>query len=68
MKTAARMGLAAVLILSAAACGRMGELEPPGRETERAPRGPDADPITEPSTVNRPPSQVPIDGAPRNPF
>ncbi len=63
----------AVLILAAGAvvalsgCGRMGELESPYRETERAPRSARAPGLPEPATVNRPSSQQPIDGGPSNP-
>ena len=64
----------AVLILAAGAavalsgCGRMGELESPYRETERAPRSARSPGLPEPATVNRPSSQQPIDGGPSNPI
>lgn len=65
MKTIVISGLVALAALSTAACGRMADLEaPPARETERAMRGPNDEPIAEPATVNRPPSQMPIDGGP----
>lgn len=67
MKTAASLGLIALIALSASACGRMGDLEPP-RQTERAPRGDHSEPLPDPATQNIPPSQNPIDGAPRSPF
>lgn len=70
MKKIILSGLALLTVLSAAACGRMADLEaPPARQTERAPRGPNDEPIAEPATVNRPPSQLPIDGGPSsNPY
>ena len=70
MKTIVISGLVGLAALSTAACGRMADLEaPPARETERAPRDASAEPMTEPATVNRPPSQMPIDGGPSsNPF
>ena len=56
-------GAIALIALSAAGCGRMADLEaPPARKTERAlpdARGPSP---TEPATVYRPPSQMPIEG------
>ena len=64
----------AVLILAAGAavalsgCGRMGDLESPYRETERAPRSARSPGLPEPATVNRPSSQQPIDGGPSNPI
>ena len=63
-----------ILILSGAAlllagCGRMADLEAPrARETERAPRSAQAPSLPEPATVNRPSSQMPIDGGPSNPI
>ena len=65
MKTIVISGLVALAALSTAACGRMADLEaPPARQTERAPRDANGEPIPEPATVNRPPSQLPIDGGP----
>lgn len=55
----------AAALLSTAACGRMADLESP-RETERAPRDANAPALPEPATVNRPSSQMPIDGGPPN--
>jgi predicted small lipoprotein YifL len=62
-----------MLILAAAAvvlsgCGRMGELESPHRETERAPRSAGAPALPEPATINRPSSQQAIEGGPSNPI
>ena len=63
-----------ILILSGAAlllagCGRMADLEAPqARETERAPRSARAPSLPEPATMNRPSSQMPIDGGPSNPI
>lgn len=58
-------GTIALTVLSVAGCGRMADLEaPPARKTERAlpdARGPTP---TEPATINRPPSQLPIEGGP----
>ena len=58
-----------VLILAGAAvvlsgCGRMGELESPYRETERAPRSASAPGLPEPATINRPNREVPVEGGP----
>jgi predicted small lipoprotein YifL len=61
--------VAGALALTLSACGRMADLEaPPARETERAQRSGSGPAITEPATVNRPPSQQPIDGGPTDPF
>jgi len=47
----------------------MADLEaPPKRETERAQRDGRAPSLPEPATVNRPPSQMPIDGGPSSPY
>ncbi len=63
------LGALALIALAAAGCGRMAELEAPGpRETERAPRDANAAALPDPATVNRPSSQVPVDGGPSNPF
>ena len=71
MKKLILAGAVALMALSAAACGRMADLEAPitpRRETERAPRGADADNLPDPATINRPSSQQPIDGGPPNPI
>lgn len=61
--------VAGALALSLSACGRMADLEaPPARQTERAPRGAEAESLPEPATLNRPSSQQPIEGGPVNPF
>jgi predicted small lipoprotein YifL len=63
-------GAIALIALSAAGCGRIADLDaPPARKTERS--LPDAHGPTprEPATVNRPPSQMPIEGGPSgNPY
>ena len=65
MKKLVLLGSVALIAVSAAGCGRMADLEaPPARETERSMRGDYGDSVTEPATVNRPPSQLPIDGGP----
>ena len=57
------------LALSVAACGRMADLDAPApRETERAMRDKYAPDLPDPATINRPSSQMPIDGGPANPF
>lgn len=62
-------GAAALMALSTAACGRMADLEaPPAKKTERAMRSGQAQPLPNPATVNKPSSQLPIDGGPSNPF
>ena len=54
---------------SLSACGRMADLEPPSaRTSERATRDKLSEPMPEPATINRPPSQHPIDGGPSDPF
>ncbi|NBW09858.1 MAG: hypothetical protein EBR82_17720 [Caulobacteraceae bacterium] len=69
MKKLIVLGALAVMAASAAACGRMADLEAPKpRETERAPRDAWAPHLPDPATVNRPSSQVPIDGGPSNPL
>ena len=68
MKTLPILG-AVALALVVSACGRMADLEAPApRETERAPRDANARALPDPATVNRPSSQVPVDGGPSNPF
>ena len=58
-------GALALLAVSAGACGRMADLESPApRQTERAPRDASADNLPDPATINRAPSQMPIDGGP----
>ncbi|ADK99929.1 hypothetical protein MMB232_00553 [Brevundimonas subvibrioides] len=69
MKKLIVAGALALTALAAAGCGRMADLETPGpRETERAPRDARAPDLPDPATVNRPSSQIPIDGGPSNPF
>jgi predicted small lipoprotein YifL len=73
MKKLIVLGVLAVLATSAAACGRMADLEAPqpkegARAKERAPRDAWAPHLPDPATVNRPSSQVPIDGGPSNPL
>lgn len=63
-------GLAALIAVSAAGCGRMADLDaPPAKQTERGMRDARAPNLPEPATVYRPPSQAPIDGGPSsNPY
>ena len=69
MKKIIVAGALALIAVSAAACGRMADLEAPApRQTERAPRDAWAPSLPDPATVNRPSSQVPIDGGPSNPI
>lgn len=64
IKTVIALGL---LALGVAACGRMADLEAPRpRQTERAVRDASDPALPEPATLNRPSSQVPIDGGPPN--
>jgi len=62
--------LSAVLLILAgtAACGRMADLEAPERRTERGMRSGNAEDLPEPATINRPNSQLPIDGGPSSPY
>jgi predicted small lipoprotein YifL len=65
MKKIVLAGVAALIAVSAAGCGRMADLDaPPARQTERGMRDERARNLPEPATVNRPPSQMPIDGGP----
>ncbi|MGO4409005.1 MULTISPECIES: hypothetical protein [unclassified Brevundimonas] len=69
MKKTLILAGAAALMLSG--CGRMADLEAPGatpRQTERAPRDADAPEMPDPATLNRPPSEVPIDNGSPTPF
>jgi predicted small lipoprotein YifL len=69
MRAILAAGAVALIALSVAGCGRMGELErPSARESQRAPRSASAPDIVEPATINRPATQQPIDGGPNNPF
>ena len=70
MKKLVLVGAAALIAISASACGRMADLEaPPAKRTERSlPDGRGPGPA-EPATVYRPPIQAPIDGGPSsNPY
>ena len=63
------LGALAILAVVAAGCGRMADLESPApRQTERAPRDARAPALPDPATINRPSSQMPIDGGPSNPI
>jgi len=70
MKKIIVAGVAALIAVSAAACGRMADLDaPPAKRTERGMRDAGAPNLPEPATINRPPSQMPIDGGPSsNPY
>ena len=71
MKKVVVTGLAALIAVTASACGRMADLDaPPAKRTERSlPSGEGRRGPTEPATVYRPPSQAPIDGGPSsNPY
>lgn len=69
MKKLVLAGAAALIAASAAGCGRMADLEaPPAKRTERSMRDERAPGLPEPATINRPPSQMPIDGGPSSPY
>lgn len=69
MKTLMGLSALALAAVSISACGRMADLEAPApRETERAPRDGASGRMADPATVNRPPSQLPIDGGPVDPL
>ena len=70
MKKILLAGVVALTAVSAAGCGRMADLDaPPARATERGMRDERARSLPEPAMVNRPPSQMPIDGGPSsNPY
>ena len=57
-------GLAALIAVSAAGCGRMADLEAPRREPERGMRDANADSLPEPATINRPNRELPVEGGP----
>ncbi|WP_339915515.1 hypothetical protein [uncultured Brevundimonas sp.] len=58
-------GAIALLALSVSGCGRIADLEaPPARQTERALPDARGKTLPEPATINRPPSENPIDGGP----
>lgn len=65
MKKLVVAGVAALIAVSAAACGRMADLDaPPAKRTERGMRDERAPGLPEPATVNRPNREMPIDGGP----
>ena len=65
MKKLILAGALALTAVAASGCGRMADLEAPApRETERAPRDANAPDLPDPATINRPSSQMPIDGGP----
>ncbi|MFN7619200.1 MAG: hypothetical protein ACK5RN_03570 [bacterium] len=65
MKKIVFTGVVALIAVSAAGCGRIADLDaPPAKQTERGMRDGRAPNLPEPATVNRPPSQMPIDGGP----
>ena len=70
MKKIVLVGVAALIAASAAGCGRMADFDaPPAKRTERGMRDERAPGLPEPATINRPPSQMPIDGGPSsNPY
>lgn len=58
-------GVAAIIALAAAGCGRMADLDaPPAKKTERGMRDASAESLPEPATVNRPNRELPIEGGP----
>jgi predicted small lipoprotein YifL len=70
MKKLVLAGVIALIAVSASACGRMADLDaPPAKKTERGMRDGRAPGLPEPSTVNRPNRELPIDGGPSsNPY
>jgi hypothetical protein len=70
MKKLLLVGFAALIAVSASACGRMADLDaPPAKETERGMRDERAPGLPEPGTVNQPNRNLPIDGGPSsNPY
>ncbi len=67
MKISLTLGALAVLSVAAAGCGRMADLESPApRQTERATRDARSPNLPDPATINRPSSQVPVDGGPND--
>ena len=65
MKKLVLAGVAALIAVSASACGRMADLDaPPAKRTERSMRDGRAPGLPEPATVNRPNRELPIDGGP----
>ena len=65
MKKLTVAGLAALIAVTAAGCGRMADLDaPPAKRTERGMRSAEAENLPEPATINRPNRQLPIEGGP----
>ena len=65
MKKLVVAGVAALIAVSASACGRMADLDaPPAKKTERSERSGRGPGLPEPGTVNRPNRELPIDGGP----
>ena len=61
------LGVATVMALTTAACGRMADLESPRKRTERSMRSADAEHLPEPATSIRPNREAPMDGV-SNPY
>jgi predicted small lipoprotein YifL len=70
MKKLVLMGVAALVAVSVAGCGRMADLDaPPAKKSERGMRDDRAPGLPEPGTVNRPNRELPIEGGPgSNPY
>ncbi len=70
MKKLVLMGVAALVAVSMAGCGRMADLDaPPAKKNDRGMRDGRAPGLPEPGTVNQPNRQLPIDGGPSsNPY
>ncbi len=70
MKKIVLVGVAALIAVSAAGCGRMADLDaPPVKQTERGMRDERARSLPEPAAQNSPNRQAPIDGGPSsNPY
>lgn len=65
MKKLVVAGVCALIAAAVAGCGRMADLDaPPAKRTERGMRAASAPHLPEPATMNRPNSQLPIDGGP----
>ncbi len=61
--------LAAMSALTLSACGKMGELQPPGAvEGNRSTASRWTDRNADPATINRPIGQAPIEGGPSDPI
>lgn len=69
MKKTLILAATAMTAISLSACGKMGELQPPGAvEGNRSAASRWTDRNADPATVNRPIGELPIEGGPSDPI